>query len=82
MIDGVMDLSLYAYRGLALACYSSTCGLQKGSLQPVHLLVCMHGTHLCTTSWGQASAVVSTWDAQRPDESIRLTGLRMYDEGC
>ena len=43
------------------------CGLQKGSLQQVHLLVYMDdGTHLCTTRtkpWGQASTVVSAWDA-------------------
>ena len=43
------------------------CGLQKGSLQQVHLLVYMDdGTHLCTTRTKpccQASTVVSAWDA-------------------
>ena len=51
------------------------CGLQKGSLQQVHLrMQCMRLIHAQPVSYGQTSVVVSTWDAQRPDERIRLTG--------
>ena len=41
------------------------CGLQKGSLQQVHLLVYMELVYAQPgqSPWGQASAVVSAWDA-------------------
>ena len=56
------------------------CGLQKGSLQQVHLLVYMELIDALPgrSPWDQASAVVSAWDAYtQPLDRTMITAAEL-----